>query len=177
MVADQTDELIAVGRILKPFGVRGEVRIQSWTDVPDRLEGLDHVILVLPSGEHVPTRVLRVKKDGLGYRIRFEMISTPEQARAYRGAWLKIPKAVVPPLPDGMYYHFELIGLTVQDEEGESLGIVDDVLELPGHHVFVIRDKAGQEWLVPAARQWIIHIDLPARRLIVKDGKAWKAVS
>lgn len=165
-------ELITVGRIVKPFGVRGQVRVQSLTDVPGRLDQLQEVILVLPTGRQVETLVTNVQVDGRSHLLQFTAFSTPEEAKAYRGAWLRIPKGPVPPAPEGHWYQFELIGLTVKDQTGAVLGVVEDVLELPSQHMFVVQG-GGKEILIPASRKWVTNVDIDGQVMSVVDPNEW----
>jgi len=84
--------MVTIGRILKPFGVQGEVRVESLSDVPGRFEGLETVTLVLPDGETLETLVTSVRQINQGVIIRLSAFSTPETAALYRGAWIKIPE-------------------------------------------------------------------------------------
>ena len=165
-MADIDGALITVGRIIKPFGVWGQVRVESLTDIPGRLEQLDQVILVLGAGRQVKTRVTEVERNGRSYLFRFAAFSTPEEAKAYQGAWISIPQGPVPPAPEGQWYQFELIGMTVVDQAGSELGVLEEVLDLPGQKVFVVR-KEDLEILIPASRKWVTHIDAEGKRMTV----------
>jgi 16S rRNA processing protein RimM len=159
-------ELVAIGRIVKPFGVKGDVRVQSLSDVPGRFESLHQVIVEMPSGKTMETIVNRVRKDRDSYVIGLEGLSSPEAASIYRGSLLKIPQDTAPALPEGQYYEYQLIGMTVSDERGESLGILEEILPAPSHPIFVIR-QAGKERLIPGSRSVISRIDVEQRTMAV----------
>ena len=165
-------EFVTVGKIVKPFGVCGQVRVLSLTDVPGRLENLKAVILEASSGQSLSAEVVDVQCDGRGYLMRFDAFSSPEEAGAYRGAWLKIPQCDVPPAPDGHFYQFQLIGLTVYEESGEILGVLEEVLETPAQHLLVIRGQ-GKEWLLPASKKWIAQINIPSKKMTVISKEKW----
>lgn len=160
-------ELIAIGLIEKPFGVKGEVRVRSLSDVPGRLEGLTDVTLVAASGRALLTAVTHVRKQGGSYVLGFDAFSSPEEAAAFRGALVKIPRGEAPPLPAGQYYEFELVGMTVVEETGRLLGTLEEVLEAGSSHVFVVR-RAGRETLIPALRQVVASVDLQSRTMTVR---------
>lgn len=166
------DDLITIGKILKPFGVHGEVRIQSLTDVPGRLEKLKEVILVTHDGNRMVTRVAHVRVDGRSYVVKFAAFETPEETKTFRGAWLKIPKDKVPPLPTGQHYQFELIGLSVQDETGQILGTLEEVLEFPSQHVFVVRQD-DRELLIPAIQKVVLEVDVDRKVMMVASLDEW----
>ncbi|MCZ6799804.1 MAG: ribosome maturation factor RimM [Nitrospirae bacterium] len=166
------DDLITIGKIGRPFGVQGEVRVQSLTDVPGRLENLDQVTLVTGSGQSVVTSVRQVREDGKGFLFKFSAFHTPEEAKSFSGAWVKIPPTPVPPLPPGEFYQFELIGLSVEDVSGKSLGILEEVMDIPSHHVFVVRSP-DEEWLIPATRKIVLEVDVLNKRMIVAALDEW----
>ncbi|MDA0737898.1 MAG: ribosome maturation factor RimM [Nitrospirae bacterium] len=165
-------EFVTVGKIVKPFGVRGQVRVLSLTDVPGRLENLREVRLETVSGETLLTEVADVRCEGRSYLVRFTAFSSPEEAGAYRGAWLKIPQSEVPPAPEGHHYQFELIGLTVKEESGNVLGVLEEVIETPAQHLFVIRGQ-GREYLLPALKKMFVKVDIPGQEMIVVPKEEW----
>ncbi len=165
-------EFVTVGKIVKPFGVRGQVRVLSLTDVPGRLENLREVRLETVSGETLLTEVADVQWEGRSYLVRFAAFSSPEEVGAFRGAWLKIPQSEVPPAPEGHHYQFELIGLTVKEESGNVLGVLEEVIETPVQHLFAIRGQ-GREFLLPASKKWITNVDIPGKEMTVVSKEEW----
>jgi 16S rRNA processing protein RimM len=160
-------DLVAIGQIVRSFGVKGDVRVKSLSDVPGRFEGLREVTIETPSGKTIETVVSRVRKDLDSYVIGLEALSTPEEAALFRGSLLKIPEDQVPALPDGQYYEFQLIGMTVKDEQGQPLGMLEDIMETASHPVFVVRGP-GREWLVPGRQAVIASMDVAQRTMIVR---------
>jgi 16S rRNA processing protein RimM len=160
-------DLVAIGQIVKSFGVKGDVRVKSLSDVPGRFEGLREVTIETPSGKTIETVVSRVRKDLDSYVIGLEAWSSPEEAAAYRGSLLKIPEDQVPVLPEGQYYEFQLIGMAVQDEQGHPLGTLEEIMETGSHPVFVVRG-AGREWLVPGRQAVIASMDMVQRSMTVR---------
>ncbi|MGH7205513.1 MAG: ribosome maturation factor RimM [Nitrospiraceae bacterium] len=166
----ETAELIAIGKIEKPFGVRGEVRVRSLSDVPGRFEGLTQVTLVAPSGRALVTAVTRVRANGNSYVLGFDASTTPEEAAVFRGWLIKIPRDQAPPLPAGQYYEFDLIGMTVVDGVGQLLGTLEEVLETASNHVFVVR-REGREILIPAIKDAVAAVDVENRTMTIRSVK------
>jgi 16S rRNA processing protein RimM len=162
-----TAEFVTIGKIIKSFGVKGHVRVHSLTDVAGRFEGLHEVRVVPPSGQAFVTAVRSVRKDRTSYVLDLDAFSTPEEATICRGALLMIPESQTPPLPNGQYYQFQLLGMGVQDDSGRALGVLEDIMETPGHAVFVVRREAG-EVLIPATRSAIVSVDLQGRLIVVR---------
>lgn len=168
------DSLVTIGRILKPFGVRGEVKVESLSDVPGRFEGLETVYLTLPHETATPreTTVTHVREVPAGYLMKCSAFSTPEEAAHFRGAWIQIPKSAELPRAPDTFYQFELIGLRVEDPDGQYMGTVEEILEYPQHHVLVVRDQET-EFLIPANRRTIEKVDLDKQCLHVASKKLW----
>ncbi len=171
-ISQQSGTLVIIGKILKPFGVKGEVRVESMTDVPGRFEQLEDVTLELSNGQLVNTMVKSVRATGQGYLIAFSAFDNPEEAEAFRGSWIKVPVHPNLPREKDVYYQFELIGLEVQDPEGTNLGNVEEVLEYPQHHVFVVRGGA-HELLIPATKNTIHQVDIDHNILRLHPRERW----
>ena len=98
--------------------------------------------------------------------VEFEEIGGMDQAQALTGKDLFIDKDRLPRLPSGEYYHFQLIGLSVETKEGKPLGTLSAVFETGGHDVYVV-EKGGKELLIPAIEQVIGEVDLLNGKLVV----------
>ena len=166
------NSFVTIGRILKPFGVHGEVKVESMSDVPGRFTGLHSVTLTLEHGSPLKTRVTTGRQVNHGYIVGFSAFSTPEEAALYRGAWIQIPEPTDLPREPGTFYQFELIGLRVEDPDGQPMGNVEEILEYPQHHVMVIRNEQ-KEVLIPVSRQTIALINLPHKFLRLTSKEWW----
>lgn len=164
--------MVTIGKILKPFGVKGHVRVHSLSDVPDRFEGLGLVTLQCPNGTCVETEVQSVRRTREGYIVGFSAFSTPEAAADYRGAFIQIQEQTDLPHAPDTFYQFELVGLQVEDLQGRTVGTVTDILDYPHQQVFVITHD-GQEWLLPARKEMIESIDVANGRLRLTANHIW----
>jgi 16S rRNA processing protein RimM len=99
--------------------------------------------------------------------VKFGGVLTREEAEALLGAAVTMPRSEAPPLPDGSFYQADLVGLRVETEAGEPLGDVVDIVVTGGADVLVVRRGAG-EWLLPVARAFVVAVDLPGSRLVVR---------
>ena len=173
----QDYSLVTIGEILKPFGIRGDVKVESMSDVPGRFEGLETVYLTHQREGAIPlkTTVTQVREVNAGYLVRFSAFSTPEEASQFRGAWIQIPMNTELPRAPDTFYQFELIGLRVEDPNGQHMGIVEEILEYPQHHVLVIRNK-DTEMLLPASRKTIERVDLDKQCLHVASRESWDLI-
>ncbi len=165
-MADQL-ETVTVGQIERPFGVRGEIKVRPLSDVPGRFEGLRRVGLIGRDGRSLETSVTHVRRAGARFILRLVGLTTPEEASLWRGGYIQTIRGSVPDLPEGQYYECDLIGLTVHTEEGRIVGRVEEIWNLPGNPVFVVRHEE-KELLIPAAKDLVRAVDLHARMMTVR---------
>lgn len=160
------DDRIAIGKVAKPVGLKGEVKVLPWTDFPERFAKLRRVFIRKKGKPESELKIVRVRGHGGAVRIQFAGIDTPKAADGLRDAELLIPKQEAMPLPEGTYYTFDLIGMEVATEEGERIGRLSDVWRMPAHDVYVV-EREGEEVLVPALQAVIREVDIPHQRMTV----------
>ena len=163
------DNLIAVARITTPHGVRGEVKLQPLTDFPHRFEETE--FLLLADGTRLFLETARLNRDTV--LAKFRGMDTPEVWKEYRHKELYVTEDNLMPLPEGQYYIYQMTGLAVFDEDGNTLGEVTDVLQTGSNDVYAIKLLDGKELLIPAIESFVKQIDLNARRMIVVVPEYW----
>jgi 16S rRNA processing protein RimM len=160
------DGYIAIGRITTVHGIRGEVRVELHTDFPDRFEA-DIVIYVGEALTEFTIEVARPHKEQM--LVKLDGVDTRNEAELLRGQWIFIPEEEAVPLEADTYWVHDIIGLHVQTEDGEALGIVDDVLFTGANEVYVIKSIGdGPELLLPATDEVVRSVDLDAHHIIVR---------
>lgn len=152
-------ERILIGRIVKVFGIRGEVAILATGEDPDRFAPKAR-IFVGNEGDRLLTVQSRRSHHGQ-YLIRFEEVPDRNVAETLVGAPLYRSLDDLPPLSSGTYYHFQLIGLRVLRSDGTLLGEVSRVLALTGSDLLEVRGPEG-EWLIPSRKEFVTTVDLAA---------------
>lgn len=158
---------MTIGRIERHFGVRGEFKVRSLSDVPGRLEHLKQVQVLEPTGQIVEKTVAHVRRTGSTYIMGLVGVTTPEEAVALRGGLIQVPRCSAATLAADVYFECDLIGMTVENERGDEVGEVETILEIPDNHVFVVR-KGTKEVLIPAAKSFVTSVDLVRRRMMVR---------
>jgi 16S rRNA processing protein RimM len=161
------EDLVTIGKIERPFGVKGAVKVRSLSDVQGRFEQLGTVSVLNAGGGAVDRTVTHVRPAGSTYIMQFEGITTPEEASTLRGAFIRVPRRDPVSRKDDELYECDLIGMTVVDEAGHDLGLVETIWELPGHQVFVVK-QGSQEVLIPAAKDFVTAVDLVQKRMTVR---------
>jgi 16S rRNA processing protein RimM len=156
-------EMLAIGRVLRPHGVRGELLLEQMTDFPEHLREVETVYLGEPAEPH-PLAGFRQHRGQL--LIRLGDCPDRDCAEALRGALVQVRAEAAAPLPPGRYYHHQLTGLPVVTDEGEALGELAEIIETGANDVYVVRGPSG-EILLPAIRSVILKIDLEARQILV----------
>ena len=159
---------LSVGRVLRPHGVRGELRVEIITDYPERLAQHIHFFLAHPNS---PATVRRYAVERLRYHketllLKLEGCDDRDGAEQLRGMLVQIPIEDAVPLEEGEYYLFQLVGAQVETEGGESLGQITDVIETGANDVYVVRGPRG-EILIPAIDEVVVELDLESKRMVV----------
>lgn len=152
---------IAVGRVLRPWGLQGALKVESLTDFPDRFEPGERLWLL---GAERVVAESRWQKGALF--LKLAGIDDPDAAERLRGALLEAPESSLRPLDEGEYYNHQLIGLSVRTGAGEELGEVRELLPTGGNAVLVVRGPGG-ETLLPFIDQVVKSVDLAAGRIVV----------
>jgi len=160
-------DLVTIGKIERHFGVRGEFKVRSLSDVPGRLDHLKQVHIFELTGQMVDRTVTHVRRAGSTYIMGLAGVTTPEEAGMLRGGLIQVPRRPASTLAADVYFECDLIGMTVENERGEELGVLETILEIPDNHVFVVR-KGTEEVLIPAAKCFVTSVDLVRRRMLVR---------
>ena len=161
------ERLIAIGELVGVHGIRGEARLRPFNPDSAVLGEVSEVFLIAPSGTSSPTRLESARPHGTVWLVRLDRVSTPDAARALCGSRVAVRERDLPPLEDGQFYCYRLIGLAVVDESGETLGTVEEVLATAGNDVLVVRD-GSRERMIPMVDRLIGGIDLVGRRILVR---------
>lgn len=166
-------QLVIVGRVRRPHGVRGEVVVESMTDAGDRFApGSRLHACAAGAGQGDPVRDLTVetaRPHAGAMLVKFEAIDDRDQAGELRHAWLVVDRSQVGPAPAGTHYHFDLIGCECYDEALGPLGEVVDVVEDGGGSLLAVRPfaESGSEKqiLIPFVRALLVTVDTGRGRI------------
>jgi 16S rRNA processing protein RimM len=159
--------LITIGKAVKAFGVKGEMKIELMTDFPERFRNLKRVFLVSPNGKEIERKVRSVRYDAGGTLfLVFDGYDSPEKAKELNGWFIKVPREEAVRLPEGSYYWFELIGMEVVSESGEKLGTIVDVFETGSNDVYVMK-RGGKETYIPATKDVVKQVDRQLKRMVI----------
>jgi 16S rRNA processing protein RimM len=165
-VSGRSDELVVVGRIGPARGVRGDVFVEPWTDVPEERFAPGEVLWTEPASAG-PLTVESANAASGKLVVHFAGVHDRSAAEALRGTQLVIPAAQRPPLADpDEFYDSDLVGLAASTVDGTDLGEVADVVHAGGASYLVVR-VGGRERLVPFVAAIVPTVDLAAGRVVI----------
>lgn len=156
--------LVAVGRIGKAHGIRGDVFVEPWTDTPEE-RFADGTRLLTDPAEAGPLTVVSTREQSGKLVVHFAGQDDRTAVEALRGTLLLVPAGERPPIEDpDEFYDSDLIGLAVRTVAGRELGPVTDVLHSPAGSLLAVAltAEAGREVLVPFRREFVPTVDLAA---------------
>lgn len=155
-------EYITIGKILSPWGKRGQLKIEPTTDFPERFTSSSTVHI-----DRQPFIIEDVRWQKGRAIIKLNTIDTMEAAQKLRGRLVEIRASQVESLPEGQYYHFQIIGLEVRTTQGEVLGNITEILTAPSNDNYIVQGTRG-EILIPAIEDVIKSIDLDKGCVIIE---------
>ena len=161
-------KFLLVGQIIKPHGIRGELGVKSLTERPDLRFRPEAPLFLGPDENNLQRVVLSsVRPYKQGYLVRFKSFEDRNAVEPMRGWFLYVETKEVPELEQGRYYHHQLIGLEVEDENGSRLGRVCAIIEIEPHDLLEIESPRGK-FLLPMVDEFVLEVDLEAGKLRVR---------
>jgi 16S rRNA processing protein RimM len=159
---------VAVGEVLRPYGVQGDLRVRPLTDRPrERFEALDECLLLDRATDRSERcRLLSRRFDGDSVVIRLEGVTSPEAARALQGRLLAIEREQALPPGEGQFYPWQLEGAAVHTVDGRLVGRFVRVEDSPGQPLWVVEDGT-RELLVPAVPEIVVEVSVAERRIVI----------
>ena len=156
---------LIIGEVLKPQGIRGELKVKTFTDYPENVKEFGTVYI-----DDTPYKILsfRVGPDGAAY-MSLRGIPDRNAAEFFRGKKLEGDREDAPPLEEGRHYIVDIIGLVCETEEGEVLGTVKHIANLSSD-VYTI-EKNGKDVLFPSVNNVIVKVDIEGGKIVVNKAK------
>lgn len=152
---------LVIAEVLKPQGIRGEIKVKTFTDAPENVKAFKTVYI---DGNPYKILSFRVGNDGAAY-LGLRGVPDRNAAELLRGKTIEGEREDGPILDEGQYYIVDILGLLCETEEGEALGTVTDINNFSSD-IYTI-EKAGKKILFPAVKGVIKRVDLENKKLIV----------
>ncbi len=160
------NKYLELGQIVNVKGLKGEVKVNSFTDDNTKFERISKVFIKRKEN----LKEYEIEKVGYSKNqviIKFKNIDTIEEAEKLRNSYIVVDREIFGELPEGVYYIADLIGLDVFTESDEYLGKVDDIFSTGSNDVYVVKDDTGRQKLLPGIDEVIKVIDIESGKIIV----------
>lgn len=161
-----SENLLLLGKVLRPHGLEGVLRIQSYAHSEASFLDAGTISLRTPDGRYREYDVVSVKIHGNIHLMELDGLNTVEAAEIYRGADILVKKESLPPKADEEYFWYELIGLRVFLKTGRYLGEIKQILPTGGSDIYVVRE-GKREYLIPATHEVVEEIDPIEKKMII----------
>jgi 16S rRNA processing protein RimM len=158
---------IVIAKITKTWGLKGELKALPLSEFISCLTPGLAVYLQTSKKIHETKVIETLKKNNKYLIVSFSGITSRESAEQYLNSLICIDPAIVPPLENDVFYHEQIIGLSVCTTEGEMIGKVTDIFQTGSNDVYVVKDK-NKEYLVPAIKDVVKKIETENNRIIIK---------
>ena len=159
MNSTDTTDLVAIARVARPRGIKGEVVAEILTDFPARFQSLERVIAVDATGERRELIVDDAWLQNGRVVVKFAGHDSVESAETLRNAELCILESETAELDDGEFFDWELAGCRVETVDGQTVGLVKELMRTGGTELLVVEGE-GKEFLVPFAEAICVEVDL-----------------
>lgn len=158
-------EWATIGKIVAPFGLRGELKVVSLSDIPDRFAKLDFVYV---GSDHIRYAIEGVRPyKGDLVLLKLAGIGDINAAEPLRNQDTYIPLDQLAELPPDSYYQHDILGLQVYTLADHHVGVISDIIATGSNDVYVIKDQDGRQFLIPAVKAIIKQVDLIRRKMYI----------
>ncbi len=156
------EDLVAIARIAKPRGLRGECAADILTDFPERFGETSDVIANLPGGERLELKIEDARFQKGRINLKFAGIDDPDAADKLRGATICIPANEAVELEEGEFFDWELVGCGVETIGGDKIGTVSEVMRTGGTEILVVAGET-KDYLIPFAESICTEVEIDKR--------------
>ena len=157
---------LEIGQIVNTFGIKGFVKVNPWVNDITRFDDLKKVYIKIRK-EQKEFEIEEVKYHKNQVLLKLKGIDTVEMANTYRNAILEIDRKDAIPLKKGQYFIADLLESEVYSDEGEKLGILDDIYNNGSNDIYVVKNELGKSILLPGIPDVIKEVDIENKKIIV----------
>jgi len=160
----QSAETLLAGRVLRPHGIRGYLLIASDANY---FSGLKPGVQLFFGENNIPGTIISLHPHQKRYLLNVDISQDRDQAEKLRGKQISISLEDLPELTEGEYFYWQILGLQVKTDSGETLGILENILETGANDVYVVKTPQGDELLLPAIKDVIRDVSLEQKCITV----------
>ena len=154
---------VVVGLIRGGWGIKGDVKVEILSDAPSRFAD-DSVVHLRGK----PVKVEHARRSKGILLVKLDNVADRTAADALRGQLLTVPEADAEPLPEGAFYHFQIMGVPVRTVDGEDLGRIAEIIATGANDVYVVRLEGRRDILIPAMEDVVLSVDLEGDGMTVQ---------
>ena len=147
-------------------GIRGEVKAVPLSEAAYAIPAHTDVQILFPSGKREVRKIRSIRNDRGFLIVFFEGVDSRSEAALLRNAVIEMGEKDLPALPENEYYHRQIIGLAVITSEGNEIGRVTEIMETGSNDVYIVKGQ-GKEYLIPAIKDIVTHIDLASGTITI----------
>ena len=159
--------LIPLGRVVNTHGVRGEIRLLPYAFPCQTLAKGLTVFLLEKDDEVRPYTIVGIRSHRPFVLLKLETIDSLERAETLREKTLAVEESVLPPVQDGEFYYYQVIGLSVRTTAGREIGVISQVFFSGGHDIWVVQE-GKKEYLIPVTEEIVRVIDIPGGHVVIE---------
>ena len=160
------NKYLEIGQIVNTRGLKGEVKVNSYSEDPKRFEKIK-IIILKQKGNKQEYEIQKVSYTKNQVILKLKNVDTIEEAEKLRNSTILVDRESLDELPEDVYYIADLIGLDVYTDENEYIGKVDDIFSTKSNDVYVVKDDLGKSKLLPGIPEVIKEISLEDGKIIV----------
>lgn len=157
---------LEVGKIVNTHGLKGEVKIVTWTDFPEIFEDLEYVY-AKKKNEEIKLNLKGIKYQKNNIITKFSEINSIEEAETFKNCVLLADREMLGELPEGTYYIADLIGCEVFDKENNWLGKISDVFNTGASDIYAVSAPQRKDLLIPVTDETVLSVDIKEKKVIV----------
>ena len=162
------DNLLLIGKVIRPHGLEGLLRIRSYAQSEESFLKAGTIFLKSDLGETHEHQVVSIKPHKHIFLMRLKGLSSLEEAERLRGSEILIRKDSLMRENDEEFFFYELIGLCVYLDRGKYIGTIEDIIPTGGNDIYVVRE-GEREVLIPAIHEVVEEIDLENKKMVVSE--------
>lgn len=160
------EKMLQVGAITSTHGIRGEVKVFPTTDDPNRFKKLKEVVLDTGK-EQLTLEIQSVKFFKQFVILKFKGYDNINDIEKYKGKNIYVTRENAVKLEKDEYFIADMIGSVVEDEDGNVLGTLKDVMQTGANDVYVVENQEGKEFLFPAIKECVLQVDIEQQKITV----------
>jgi len=164
------EDLVAIAKIAKPRGLKGELIADVLTDFPERFDGLENITAVLANGERRELKIENAWFQNERIVLKFEGVDAVEQAEEFRSAEICIAENEAVELDADEFYDWQIEGCEIETADGKCIGTVREVMRTGGTEVLIV-EGGEKEFLIPFAKAICVEVDVEKRRIVIDPPK------